>query len=132
MSLFPRYLVQQHSGPLHKRKRVMQPQTDEQRETSLRLDSQKIHQQSRCKDSCSARFRTVSKELDCSPDSTELGQRNSSHQCRVCRGGAGCLGWWKVQSSARCHDRARPQQNKYRVAPTRQNWRLMTASGPNW
>ena len=36
---------------------------------------------------------------------------NSSHQCRMCRGGAGCLERKQVQSSARCHERARSQQN---------------------
>ena len=42
--------------------------------------------------------------LDDSPvptDPTELGLRNSSHQCRMCRGGACFFGWWKVQGNAR-------------------------------
>ena len=30
------------------------------------------------------------------------------------------IGLWKVQGSAKCHERARPQQNRYRVALSRQ------------
>ena len=61
------------------------------------------------------------KSWSTAPDPTELGQRNSSHQCRKCRVGAGSLGWWKVQSSARRHEGTRAQQNRYRFAPARQN-----------
>ena len=88
------------------------------RETSLRLDSQRIHQQSRerTRGWSSARFRRVPKELDRSPDPTEHGQRNSSHQCRVCRGGEDCLGWWEVQGSARRNEGGRPQQDRCAAA----------------
>ena len=81
----------------------MQPQPDEQRKKrALRLDSPGIHQQSRerwCGWSIAGHCR-LSGKLDFCPDSTELGQRNSFHQCRVCRSGADSLGWWKVESGA--------------------------------
>ena len=41
----------------------------------------------------SAGIGRLSEELDHIPDPAELAQRNSSHQCKMCRGGACRLGW---------------------------------------
>ena len=115
--IIAKILGHQHSGPLRRRKREMQPHTDEQR-----LDGQWIDQQSHERTSgwSSAGLRRLSEKLKHSPDPAELGPRSSSHQCRMCQGGAGCLGWWKVQSSARRNKGTRAQQNRYRVARARQ------------
>ena len=51
---------------------------------------------------------------------TELVRWNSSHQCGGRRGGANCLGWRKVQSGTERDEGARPEQNRYRFAATRQ------------
>ena len=65
------------------------------REARLCLDSPTVHQQSH---EGTGRFYRAGlcglpQELDNSPDSMELGHRNSSHQCGVCRGGPNRLGW---------------------------------------
>ena len=87
---------------------------------SLRLDCQTIHQQShgRPRGWSAARLSRLSKELDFSIDSAELGLWNSSHQYGMCRGRACCLGSWHLQSSACRHERTKPQQNWYRMS----NW----------
>ena len=95
---------------LGKQHRATQPQTDEQRgkrACALTATGSISKAVKGLVGGAGQRFHRLSKKLDCSPDSTDLGQRNSSHQCRVCQGGAGCLGLWKVLGSARCHGRAR-------------------------
>ena len=58
-------------------------------------------------------------ELDHSPHSTER-NRNSSHQCGVCRGMSNRLGWKAVQTSAERHEGARSKQARFCVAALRQ------------
>ena len=112
-------LGQQHSGPLRKRKRVVQPQTDEQRgKRAFALTARGTISKAM---KGLVKQRRDQQAVDYSPHSTELGQRNSSHYCGKYRGGEGCLGRWQVQSCAECNEGARPQQNRYRVAPARQN-----------
>ena len=48
------------------------------------------------------------------------GTANCGKKPDYSRGGACCLGKWWVQSSAECNEGTRTQQNRYRVAPTRQ------------
>ena len=48
--------------------------------------------------------------------STEHRASELSHQCRMYRGSARCLGWWKVQRN----EGPNVQQNRYRGAPARQ------------
>ena len=64
--------------------------------------------------------RKARQTLDHSPDPAELGQRNSSHLCGMCRGGACCWERWQVRSSAERDEGVRAQQNRYRVAAARQ------------
>ena len=68
----------------------------------------------------SARLRRLSKELDYSPDSTELVPRNSSHQCGMRRGRASCSGRWQIQSTVKRDEGTRAQQNRCRVDLARQ------------
>ena len=121
--LISKFLGQQHSGPLRRKKRGMQPQTDEQRG----------------KRACAlTAWGSISKAMkglvgrasqgsaDCrrswtnSDQHTELGQWHSSHHCGECRGDEDRLVWWKVQGSVERNGGAKPQQNRYRVAPARQ------------
>ena len=72
------------------------------KEKSLRPHSQRTDQQSheRTRGWSCARVSRLSKELDCSLDSTKLGPWNSSHQCRTYRGSAWCLEWWERRTSS--------------------------------
>ena len=86
-------------------------------EESLRPDIQKIHQQSheRTRGRGSTGLKRLSEKLDHSLDPPKLGLRNSHHWHGICLGSARCMG-----SSARCHQRARAQQNRCCVTSTRQ------------
>ena len=66
------------------------------RKKSLRLDGQRIHQQSheRTRGWNSARLGRMSEELDYSLDFAGLGLQSSSRQCGMYRGSACCLERW--------------------------------------
>ena len=102
--LISKMFGQQHSGPLRRRKRVMQPQTDEQRgkracamtaRGSIISKAMKGLVGGAAQGSADCR-KNWTAALNC----TELGQRNSSHHCRACRGGAGLLGAVEKQRGA--------------------------------
>ena len=72
------------------------------RETSLCLDSRRIHKQSHegIGRWCCAGLSGLSQELDHSPHSAEFGHWNSSHQRGVCRCGPNRLVWRATQTGA--------------------------------
>ena len=100
--LVGRVLAQQHSGPLHRGKRAVQPQTDEQRgkrACALTARGSISKAVKRPRGRSGARLGRLSKEPDHSLHPAELGPRNSSHQCGMCRGGACCLGGGRYKAA---------------------------------
>ena len=119
--LICKVLGQQNSGPLRRTARRVQPQTDEQRG----------------KRPCALTARgSISKAMkglvggaaqgsaDCRRNwTTALIPRSSgigTHPTAECAEAADCLGRWKAQNGTGHDEGARPEQNRYRFAATRQ------------
>ena len=120
--LIGQVLGQQNSGPLRRTARKTQPQTDEQRGRRACAQTARgsISKAMKGLVSGAAQGR-LSQELDHSPHPTELGHRNSPHQCGVCRGRLNCLGRRKIETVAERDEGAGTEQNRHRFTATRQS-----------
>ena len=128
--LVSKVLGQQRSGPLRRRKRVTQPQTDEQ------------HRKRACALTARGSISKAMKGLvggaaqgsaDCRRSgTTTLIPRISGTATAECAAAA-CAAWerWLVQSSVERHEGTRPQQNRYRITAACQTG-AHECSGPRW